>query len=84
MENSRSGLKRQASRRSFFRTGTLGVGAAVGTALLSERLAAAAGLASGPVLRSVCSRLYLFGYCCVREPSFHRVLLEPRWACCQA
>src|SRR6266849_10246062 len=39
MENSRSGLKTQASRRSFFRTGTLGVGAAVGTALLSERLA---------------------------------------------
>jgi hypothetical protein len=39
MENSRSGLKRQASRRSFFRTGTLGVGAAVGTTLLSERLA---------------------------------------------
>jgi hypothetical protein len=39
MENSKSVLKRQASRRSFFRTGTLGVGAAVGTALLSERLA---------------------------------------------
>ena len=39
MENSRSGIERQASRRSFLRTGTLGVGAAVGTALLSERLA---------------------------------------------
>src|ERR1700682_1609508 len=38
MENSRS-LTKQASRRSFFRTGTLGVGAAAGTALLSERLA---------------------------------------------
>src|ERR1700758_3688031 len=35
MADSRSGLKRQASRRSFFRNGTLGVG----TALLSERLA---------------------------------------------
>jgi hypothetical protein len=39
MENSRSGLKRNASRRSFLRTGTLGVGAAVGTDLLSGRLA---------------------------------------------
>src|SRR6201984_3005493 len=39
MENSKSGFKRQASRRSFFRTGTFGVGAAVGTTLLSERLA---------------------------------------------
>jgi hypothetical protein len=39
MKNVRN-LTKQASRRSFFRTGTLGVGAAAGTALLSERLAA--------------------------------------------
>jgi hypothetical protein len=39
MENVRS-LTKQASRRSFFRTGALGVGAAAGTALLSERLGA--------------------------------------------
>jgi hypothetical protein len=39
MKNVRS-LTKQESRRSFFRTGTLGVGAAAGTALLSERLAA--------------------------------------------
>jgi len=35
MENSRSGIERQASRRSFLRTGTWGVGAAVGTDLLN-------------------------------------------------
>ena len=40
MENSRSGIERQASRRSFLRTGAWGVGAAVGTDLLSQQLAA--------------------------------------------
>src|SRR5229473_2227908 len=39
MENSKSSLERHASRRSFLRTGTLGVGAAAGAGLLSERLA---------------------------------------------
>jgi hypothetical protein len=39
MENSRSGPKRHASRRSFLRTGTWGVGAAVGINILSERMA---------------------------------------------
>src|ERR1700676_4640019 len=41
MKNSRSDLKRPASRRSFLKAGSLGVGAAVGTDLLSERLAGA-------------------------------------------
>ncbi len=40
MENSRSGIERQASHRSFLRTGAWGVGAAVGTDLLSQQLAA--------------------------------------------
>src|SRR6202049_797397 len=40
MENSRSGIERRASRRSFLRTGAWGVGAAVGTDLLSQQLAA--------------------------------------------
>src|SRR5579863_9008062 len=40
MENSRSGIERQASRRSFLRTGAWGVGAAAGTDLLSQQLAA--------------------------------------------
>jgi hypothetical protein len=39
MENSNSSLRRRANRRSFLKTGTLGMGAAVGTTLLSERLA---------------------------------------------
>src|ERR1700686_3829794 len=41
MENSRSGIERRASRRSFLRTGTWGVGAALGTGLLSQQLAGA-------------------------------------------
>jgi len=41
MENSRSTVERQASRRSFLRTGTWGVGAALGTGLLSQQLAGA-------------------------------------------
>src|ERR1700741_4935931 len=41
MENSKSGIEGRASRRSFLRTGTLGVGAALGTGLLSQQLAGA-------------------------------------------
>lgn len=36
MENSQNGIKRNPNRRSFLKTGTLGVGAAVGTALLTK------------------------------------------------
>src|SRR6202049_797796 len=41
MENSRSGIERRASRRSFLRTGTWGVGAALGTGMLPQELARA-------------------------------------------
>src|SRR5258708_6367865 len=40
MENSKSGIKQHANRRSFLKAGTLGVGTAVGAALLPSRLAA--------------------------------------------
>ena len=41
MENSRDGIERRTGRRSFLRAGTWGVGAALGTGLLSQQLAGA-------------------------------------------